>query len=60
MLLPGDVTKRPQWKINTIALPLYTIRDRDYLIDDELYRYQVAQNDWTILGYNLDCVREET
>jgi|SRR6516164_3782890 hypothetical protein len=60
MLLPGDVTKRPQWRINTVVLPLYTIRDRDYLIDDEKYRYQVALNAWTMFGYNIDCVREET
>jgi hypothetical protein len=60
MLLPGDVTKRPQWKISTIQLPLYTIRDRDFLIDDEGYRYQVALNGWTITGYFLDCIRLET
>ena len=60
MLLPGDVTKRPQWKISTIALPLYTIRDRDFLIDDEKYRYEVALNGWTISGYVLDCIRLET
>jgi hypothetical protein len=60
MLLPGDVTKRPQWKISTIPLPLRTIRDRDFIIDDEGYRYEVALNGWTILGYVLDCIRLET
>lgn len=60
MLLPGDVTKRPQWQISTVPLTLYSIRDRDFLIDDEGYRYQVALNGWTILGYSLDCIRLET
>ena len=60
MLLPGDITKRPQWKINTVPLAVHTIRDRDFIIDDEGYRYMVALNGWTILGYFLDCVRLET
>jgi hypothetical protein len=60
MLLPGDITKRPQWKISTGPLAVHTIRDRDFIIDDEGYRYQVALNGWTILGYFLDCVRLET
>lgn len=60
MLLPGDVTKRPQWKISTVPMAVHTIRDRDLLIDDEGYRYQVALNGWTILGYVLDCIRLET
>lgn len=60
MLLPGDATKHPQWKISTIPLPLYTIRDRDFLIDDEGYRYEVALNGWTVLGYVAHCIRLET
>jgi hypothetical protein len=60
MLLPGDVVKHPQWQITTQALPLYTIRDRDILIDDEGYRYEVAMNGWTILGYSLYTIRLET
>ena len=60
MLLPGDVTKHPQWRISTVAMPLYVIKDRDLLIDDEGYRYQVALNGWTIAGYVLYCIRLET
>ena len=60
MTLPGNVTVHPQWRIITVPLPLYTIRDNDILIDDEGYRYQVAMNQWGILGYTLDCIRLET
>lgn len=60
MTLPGNVSKNPQWRISTVPLPLYTIRDNDILVDDEGYRYQVALNAWTILGYVLDCIRLET
>jgi hypothetical protein len=60
MMLPGDVVKHPQWKITTIALPLYTIRDRDILIDDEGYRYEVGMNGWSLTGYVLNCIRLET
>jgi hypothetical protein len=60
MTLPGNITKHPQWRILTQPLALGTIRDNDVIIDDEGYRYMVALNYWTALGYVLDCVRLET
>jgi hypothetical protein len=59
--LVTDVTANPQWMITTpaSALPQYSVRDRDIVIDDEGYRYQVSQNYWTPLGYELACVRLE-
>jgi hypothetical protein len=60
-LLPTDVTSKPMWLIiiPQSALPQYSVRDRDIVIDDEGYRYGVASNYWTPLGYNLSCVRME-
>lgn len=60
MTLPGNVSRNPQWRIMTQPLPIYTIKDDDILIDDEGYRYQVALNMWTPLGYTLDAIRLET
>ena len=63
MLLPGNINKHSQWKVTTdpgANLPLGTIRDNDVVIDDEGYRYQVALNMWTFLGYTLDVIRLET
>ena len=62
MTLPGNVSKHPQWRIITQPLPVGTIRDNDIIVDTdgEGYRYQVALNSWTILGYVLDCIRLET
>lgn len=60
MLLPGSVSKHPQWRISTQPLPLGTIRDNDILVDEEGYRYQVALNGWTTTGYVMDCIRLET
>lgn len=59
--LPGDFTEKPQWGISIpfTALPQYSIRDADIIIDDEGYRYGVTQNSWTVLGYQLVCVRLE-
>ena len=41
MLLPGDVTAKPEWRIliPKASLPQYSIRDRDIIVDDEGYRY---------------------
>ena len=59
--LPTDVTLKPLWLIiiPISELGLGTVRDRDIVVDDEGYRYGVDQNYWTILGYNLSCVRME-
>lgn len=59
--LPGDAVTKPVW---TIFIPvtdstLYQIRDRDIIIDDEGYRYEVGANQWTGLGYQLSTVRLE-
>lgn len=61
-LVPSDITQKPQWAIiiPASALPQYSIRDRDIIVDDEAYRYEVAQNYWTAFGYQLECVRLET
>ena len=61
--LPTDVTLKPLWIIiipgPPLGLPQYSIRDRDIILDDEGYRYGVDQNWFTILGYQLSCVRME-
>jgi hypothetical protein len=59
--LPTDVTQKALWLIiiPRTALPQYSVRDRDIVVDDESYRYGVASNWFTPLGYNLSCVRME-
>lgn len=59
--LPGDAVIRPIWNIfiPASAITQYSIRDRDIITDDEGYRYEVATNYWTELGYQLSTVREE-
>ena len=59
-MLPTDITAKPTWLIiiPSSALPQYSVRDRDIIVDDEGYRYGVAQNAWTVLGYNLSVIRE--
>ena len=59
--LPQDVVYAPTWYIYTPkrALKLYSVRDRDIILDDEGYRYEVAQNYWNLLGYRLTCIRLE-
>jgi hypothetical protein len=59
--LPTDAVWAPTWRI---FIPLASmdkgnIRDRDIIVDDELYRYQVGQAYWNILGYQLICIRLE-
>jgi hypothetical protein len=60
-LLPSDATTKPMWKIliQPRALPIYSIRDRDIVVDDEGYRHIVTQNYWTGIGYELSVVRLE-
>ena len=54
---PGPV----QWHVyfSNAVMSKGTLRDRDIIIDDESYRYQVAAAVWTILGYRADCIRLE-
>lgn len=61
-MLPSDVSEKPVWVIliPASAIAQYSIRDRDILVDDESYRYQVSQNYWTNAGYELSCIRLET
>lgn len=61
-LLPGDIIYKPEWTISTPpdVIPQYGVRDRDIVYDDEGYRYAVAQNAYTSLGYNLVCIRLES
>jgi hypothetical protein len=60
-LLPSDATSKAMWKIliQPRALPIYSIRDRDIIVDDEGYRHIVTQNYWTGISYELSVVRLE-
>jgi hypothetical protein len=61
-MLPSGITSHPQWRILTKASAIpdrYAVRDNDIVTDDQGYRYQVAQNYWTPMGFRLDCVRLE-
>lgn len=57
--LPSDSVFAPTWKIwiPLSAMEKGSIRDRDIIKDDELYRYEVSQAYWNILGYQLVCIR---
>lgn len=59
--LPGDVVDVPQWLIfiPSASLPQYAVRDRDLVVDDESYRYEVGQAAWSPLGTKLICIRLE-
>ena len=58
--LPQDVVYGPTWYIYcSVQLPKYSVRDRDIIVDDEGFRYEVGQAEWGILGYRLICVRLE-
>jgi hypothetical protein len=59
--LPQDVVYAPTWWIfiPKISLPRAGVRDRDIIVDDEFYRYEVGQAYWNILGYKLICIRLE-
>lgn len=58
--LPGDATTKAVWNIviPASAAPLYSIRDRDLIYDDEGYRYEVGANYWDN-GYVLSAIRLE-
>jgi hypothetical protein len=59
--LPSDAVTKPVWNIFIPAssIALYDIRDRDTIVDDEGYRYEVGANYWTGLGYQLSTIRLE-
>jgi hypothetical protein len=59
--LPQDAVFAPTWWIFVplSALAQYSVRDRDIILDDEGYRYEVAQAYWNILGYKIVCIRLE-
>lgn len=59
--LPGDAVTKAVWEIfiPASAITQYSIRDRDIILDDESYRYEVGSNYWTGLGYQLSTIREE-
>ncbi|UGY15120.1 hypothetical protein HAP48_0042450 [Bradyrhizobium septentrionale] len=59
--LPQDIVSNPTWDIYVpvTALAKGAVRDRDIIIDDEQYRYEVGQAYWNILGYKLPCIRLE-
>lgn len=59
--LPGDAVQKPVWKIYIPASSVlkFSIRDRDVILDDEGYRYEVSANMWTASGYELSTIRLE-
>lgn len=59
--LPQDIYYSPSWTIfvPAPALAKGSVRDRDIIVDDESYRYEVGQDYWNILGYKLVCIRLE-
>jgi hypothetical protein len=59
--LPQDVVTNPTWTIYLprTQVPKGAIRDRDIIVDDEGYRYEVGQAYWNILGWKLTCIRLE-
>jgi hypothetical protein len=59
--LPQDVVFMPTWFIYVplSALDKGTVRDRDIIVDDEFYRYEVGQAYWNVLGHKIICIRLE-
>jgi hypothetical protein len=59
--LPQDATHHPRWRIFIPgpAVPKGMIRDRDIIIDDESYRYEVISAYWTPLGWSMPVLRLE-
>lgn len=59
--LPQDVVSMPTWNIFVpqSALAKDMVRDRDIIVDDEFYRYEVGQAYWNRLGWKLICIRLE-
>ena len=59
--LAQDMVWLPAWDIfiSAQALAKGTVRDRDIIVDDEGYRYQVGQAYWNRLGHKIICIRLE-
>ena len=59
--LPQDVVFMPTWfiLIPLSALAKGMVRDRDMIVDDENYVYEVGQAYWNRLGWKLICIRME-
>lgn len=59
--LPQDIVWAPSWDIfvSAEALAKGSVRDRDMIVDDEGYRYEVGQAYWNRLGWKIICVRLE-
>lgn len=59
--LPTDAVSNPVWNIiiPPSSIAIHNIRDRDIVIDDEFYRYEVGAAFWTALGYQLSTIRLE-
>ena len=59
--LPQDAVYNPSWfiYIPISALAKGSVRDRDIILDDEQYRYEVGQAYSNILGWKLVTIRLE-
>jgi hypothetical protein len=59
--LAADIVWLPAWDIfiPLSALAKGAVRDRDIIIDDEGYRYEVGQAYWNRLGYKIISIRLE-
>jgi hypothetical protein len=59
--LPQDAVSNPSWTIYipVSVLPKGSVRDRDIIVDDEQYRYEVGQAYWNVLGHKLITIRLE-
>lgn len=59
--LPQDVVFMPTWIIYIAlsALTKGTVRDRDIIVDDENYVYEVGQAYWNRLGWKIISIRLE-
>lgn len=60
--LPGDVVYAPTWRILipvSSSIPADAIRDRDIIVDEQGYRYEVGQAYHNFMGWKLTAIRLE-
>lgn len=60
--LPADAPGPLVWNIYlpiVDALPLGTIKDRDFVIDDLGNKYLIGAAYWTPISWKLACIKEE-